>query len=67
MNRVDVGYYLDYCGHRVLKNVTQICNTRTNKHLVFIDDDETQYALKYEDIEFVVPHEEECQTERNDE
>ena len=55
---VDVGYCIDG-KHGVIRKVMPISNTKT-EHLCFIQaDGEEQYALKKEDIEYVIPHEEE--------
>ena len=57
---VDVGYFIDG-RHGVIRNVMQMSN-KTTEHLCFtqIDGDE-QYALKKENIEYVIPHEMSCQ------
>lgn len=56
---VDVGYFING-RHGVIRNVMPISNTKT-EHLCFIQaDGEEQYALKKEDIEYVIPHDEEC-------
>lgn len=55
---VDVGYFING-RHGVIWNVAQLSNTKT-EHLCFIQaDGDEQYALKKEDIEYVIPHEEE--------
>ena len=55
---VDVGYFING-RHGVIRNVTPLSNTKT-EHLCFMQaDGEEQYALKKEDIEYVIPHEEE--------
>ena len=52
---VDVGYFIDG-RHGVIRNVTPLSNT-TTEHLCFMQaDGEEQYALKKEDIDYVIPH-----------
>ena len=55
---VDVGYNING-RHGVIRNVMPLANTKT-EHLCFtqVDGDE-QYAIKKENIEYVIPHEEE--------
>ena len=54
---VDIGYYLEYCGHRVMKNV-YIDGYDDNGVLYCTDLEETvQYKLPTDSIEFIVPHE----------
>lgn len=56
---VDVGYCIDG-KHGVIRNVMPISNTKT-EHLCFIQDNgEEQYALKKEDIEYVIPSDIDC-------
>lgn len=56
---VDVGYFING-RHGVIRKVTPISNTKT-EHLCFIQaDGEEQYALKKEDIEYVIPSEIDC-------
>lgn len=53
---VDVGYYLKFCGHRVIENVYQGVD---NGKLFFTTvDGLNQYTLPKDAIEWVVPHEE---------
>ena len=53
---VDVGYFING-RHGVIENVMPIVNDKTG-HLVFAQvDGEEQYAIKKEDIEYVIPHE----------
>lgn len=53
---VDVGYFING-RHGVIKNVMQITNNITG-HLVFAQyNGEEQYAIKKEDIDYVIPHE----------
>lgn len=52
---VDVGYYLKFCGHRVIENVYQGVD---NGRLFFTTvDGLNQYTLPKDAIEWVVPHE----------
>jgi hypothetical protein len=52
---VDVGYYLKFCGHRVIENVYQGVD---NGKLFFTTvDGLNQYTLPKDAIEWVVPHE----------
>lgn len=56
---VDVGYYLPYCGHRIIDGVYQgIIQHRDGKVYFSSEDSLNQYVLPLEAIEFVVPHEE---------
>lgn len=55
---VDVGYFINH-KHGVIRNVMPISNTKT-EHLCFVSclpnaNGEEQYALKKEDIEYVIP------------
>lgn len=53
---VDVGYFING-RHGVIKNVMQITNNIT-EHLCFVQvNGEEQYAIKKENIEYVIPHE----------
>ncbi len=53
---VDVGYYLKFCGHRVIENVYQ--GVADNGKLFFTTADSmNQYTLPKDAIEWVVPHE----------
>ena len=54
---VDVGYFIDG-RHGVIKAVKFDKNDISN-HLVFSNDDNEQYALYAENIEYIIPHEEE--------
>lgn len=54
---VDIGYHLEYCGHRVIKNV-YINGYDDNGTLYCTDIEETvQYKLPTGSIEFIIPHE----------
>jgi hypothetical protein len=53
---VDVGYYLKFCGHRVIENVYQGVD---NEKLFFTTvDGLNQYTLPKYAIKWVIPHEE---------
>ena len=52
---VDVGYYLNYCGHQVLEKVKQGAISH-NKVYFNSEDDFNQYCLPLDSIEFVIPH-----------
>lgn len=52
---VDVGFHLDYCGHRVLKDVWQ-GETGKIRHY-YTKDYEIQYIIPIENIDFIIPHE----------
>ena len=65
----DVGYYLPFCGHRVIKAVRQgEISHKDNKTYFYSENNYNQYVLPLNAIEFVVPHEEDtlCEEERND-
>ena len=54
---VDIGYYLEYCGHKVIKNV-YLDGYDDNDTLYCTDIQETvQYKLPNDSIEFIIPHE----------
>ena len=54
---VDVGYYLNYCGHQVLEKVSQGIIGRDSSKVYFnSEDDLNQYCLPLDSIEFVIPH-----------
>ena len=54
---VDIGYNLEHCGHRVIKNV-YIDGYDDNGTLYCTDIEETvQYKLPTDSIEFIIPHE----------
>lgn len=54
---VDIGYYLEYCGHKVIKNV-YLDGYDDNDILYCTDIEETvQYKLPTDSIEFIIPHE----------
>ena len=56
---VDVGYYLPYCGHRVIKAVWQgEISRKDNRAYFYSENNYNQYVLPLNAIEFVVPHEE---------
>ena len=66
---VDVGYYLPYCGHRVIERVWQGLPNDGDRNKVYFnsEDNYNQYMLPLNAIEFTVPHEEDklCEEERN--
>lgn len=54
---VDIGYHLEYCGHKVIKNV-YIDGYDENDTLYCTDiQDTVQYKLPTDSIEFIIPHE----------
>jgi hypothetical protein len=56
---IDVGYYLPYCGHRVIESVWQGIVQHNDGKVYFSSEyNLNQYVLPLEAIEFVVPHEE---------
>lgn len=68
---VDVGYYLPYCGHRIIEGVWQGIIQHNDGKVYFSSEDSlNQYVLPLYAIEFVVPHEEDTlpdeEEERND-
>ena len=57
---VDVGFHLDYCGHKVLENVWQggwadECKERSVFFTTY--DSKNQYTLPLSAIDWVIPHE----------
>lgn len=55
---VDIGYYLDYCGHRVIKNVYYGGYAHDHNHVFCTTaDNKNQYTLPLDSIEFIIPHE----------
>lgn len=55
---VDIGYYLEYCGHRVIKNVYYGGYAHDHDHVFCTTvDSKNQYTLPVDSIEFIVPHE----------
>jgi hypothetical protein len=58
---VDIGYYLVYCGHRIIKNVYYGGYAHDHDHVFCTTaDNKNQYTLPIESIDFVVPHMERC-------
>jgi hypothetical protein len=56
---IDVGYYLPYCGHRVIEGVWQGIVQHNDGKVYFSSEyNLNQYVLPLEASEFVVPHEE---------
>lgn len=59
---VDVGYFIDG-RHGVIRNVSLTVNPYSD-HRVFTSADCTeQYCMKVDNIEYIIPHEEECRAE----
>lgn len=55
---VDIGYHLEYCGHRIIKNVYIDGYDVDSTYLYCVDIEETvQYKLPTDSIEFIIPHE----------
>jgi hypothetical protein len=55
---VDIGYYLEYCGHRVIKNVYYGGYAHDHDHVFCTTaDSKNQYTLPVNSIEFIIPHE----------
>lgn len=55
---VDIGYYLEYCGHRVIKNVYYGGYAHDHDHVFCTTaDNKNQYTLPISSIEFIIPHE----------
>ena len=55
---VDIGYHLEYCGHRIIKNVYYCGYTHDQEHIYCTTvDGKNQYTLPVNSIEFIVPHE----------
>lgn len=52
---VDVGYHLEYCGHRLLKDVIQ-GGMGVNRHY-YTKNYDMQYIIPIDAIDFIVPHE----------
>ena len=52
---IDVGYHLEYCGHRVLKDVIQ-GGTGVNRHY-YTKNYDMQYIIPIDAIDFIIPHE----------
>jgi hypothetical protein len=54
---VDIGYYLEYCGHRVIKNVYNGGYAYDHDHIYCTTADaKNQYTLPINSIEFIIPH-----------
>lgn len=55
---VDIGYNLEYCGHRVIKNVYYGGYAHDHNHVFCTTvDSKNQYTLPVDSIEFIIPHE----------
>ena len=55
--RVDVGYYLEHCGHRVIENVYYRYNDSHDHVFCVTVGCTNQYMLPIKAIEFIIPHE----------
>ena len=57
---VDIGYYLDYCGHKIIKNVFYGGYAYDTEHVFCTTvNGKNQYTLPKNSIEFIIPHERE--------
>ena len=58
-NTVDIGYYLEYCGHKVIKNVYYggYAKYKTKHIYCTTSDSKNQYILPIDSIDFIIPHE----------
>jgi hypothetical protein len=57
-NTVDIGYYLEYCGHKIIKNVYYGGYAHDHNHVFCTTaDSKNQYTLPVNSIEFIIPHE----------
>lgn len=55
---VDIGYYLEYCGYRVIKNVYYGGYAHDHDHVFCTTaDSKNQYTFPVNSIDFIVPHE----------
>ena len=55
---VDIGYCLDYCGHRVIQNVYYGGYAHDHDHVFCTTvDGANQYTLPINSIDFIIPHE----------
>ena len=55
---VDVGFHLDYCGHRVIENVYYGGYAHDHNHVFCTTtDSKNQYTLPIDAIDFIIPHE----------
>lgn len=55
---VDIGYYLEYCGHKIIKNVYYGGYAHDHDHVFCTTvDGKNQYTLPVNSIEFIIPHE----------
>lgn len=59
---VDVGYFIDG-RHGVIRNVKATHNDRGLDAIWFENEEEELYRLKFKDIEYIIPHEQECKAE----
>lgn len=66
--KVDVGYHLDYCGHRVIEDVRQMNTHPLTKNLAFLDfETDTLYVLPEDAIDWIIPHQKRCTMVMEDE
>jgi hypothetical protein len=55
---VDIGFYLEYCGQRVIENVCYGGYAHDHNHIFCTTADaKNQYVLPLDSIEFIIPHE----------
>jgi hypothetical protein len=55
---VDVGFHLDYCGHKIIKNVYYGGYAYDHNHVFCTTaDSKNQYTLPVDAIDFIIPHE----------
>ena len=55
---VDIGYNLDYCGHRIIQNVYYGGYAHDSDHVFCTTvDGINQYTLPVNSIDFIIPHE----------
>lgn len=55
---VDIGFYLEYCGQRVIENVYYGGYAYDSKHVFCTTvDGKNQYTFPVDSIEFIIPHE----------
>lgn len=55
---VDIGYYLEYYGHKIIKNVYYGGYAHDSEHVYCTTaDSKNQYTLPVNSIEFIIPHE----------
>jgi hypothetical protein len=55
---VDVGFHLDYCGHKIIKNVYYGGYAYDHNHVFCTTvDSKNQYTIPVDAIDFIIPHE----------